>query len=82
MTPREDALCPVCGMRVERPGKVPPLTHRGIPHHFCAQVCRSSFAADPDRYTTNKGRVRRWLERMGRVNEREFGKKGPSCCGG
>lgn len=81
MTARDLPICPVCGMRINTPGKVPPAIHRGRTEHFCAEVCRQAFMVDPDRYTTKKSRFRRWLERMGRVNEREFGKSGPTCCG-
>ena len=75
---------PVCGMDVE-PGRSKQVSvHKGHSYWFCAEACRRAFEADPDRYlkpTTGKkkGWFGRYLERMAKVNEKEFGCSGHTC---
>jgi YHS domain-containing protein len=45
----DSVIDPVCGMTVE-PATAPSHEHRGQTYYFCCEGCRSSFAADPDRY--------------------------------
>jgi len=79
------AIDPVCGMKVI-PGKTKLVSvYRGHSYWFCAQGCREAFEAHPQKYldTTppkRKGWLGRFLDRLGRANEEEFGKGGPRCC--
>jgi YHS domain-containing protein/uncharacterized membrane protein YraQ (UPF0718 family) len=41
---------PVCGMTVDPTASQHHLTHEGTLYSFCSAGCRTSFAADPDRY--------------------------------
>jgi Cu+-exporting ATPase len=41
---------PVCGMEVDPSNAAAHHTHQGDTYHFCAEGCRRSFVADPDRY--------------------------------
>jgi Cu+-exporting ATPase len=54
---KETETDPVCGMKVD--AHAPPggtHVHAGTTYHFCAEVCRRRFAAEPDRYLTgNRG---------------------------
>ena len=79
------AIDPVCGMVVE-PGKTKLVAvYQGRSYWFCAEACRSAFEANPEKYlktkatTKKKGWFGRYLERMAKVNEEEFGCSGPSC---
>lgn len=75
---------PVCGMSVD-PGKTKLVTlYSGRSYWFCAEGCRSAFEANPKKYTESKpakkkGWFRRYLDKMARVNQREFGCNGPKC---
>ena len=60
---------PVCGMTVDPESTKLFSTHRGYKYYFCAQGCLKSF-----------GWFGRYLDRMAKINEKEFGSQGPSCC--
>lgn len=75
---------PVCGMEVE-PGKTKPFVHyKGRSYWFCADGCRKAFEADPDKYLEPKPERKkswfgRYLDKMAKANEKEFGCAGPRC---
>ena len=76
---------PVCGMTVDPESTKLFSTHRGYKYYFCAQGCLKSFEADPEKYLNpkpakKKGWFGRYLDRMAKINEKEFGSQGPSCC--
>ena len=76
---------PVCGMDVD-PGRTKLVSvHTGHSYWFCAEACRRAFEADPEKYLTprptkKKGWFGKWLDRMAKSNEKEFGSAGPKCC--
>jgi YHS domain-containing protein len=78
------AVDPVCGMTVE-PGKTKLVSvYRGESYWFCAEGCRRAFEKNPDQYlaakaSKKKGWFGRFLERMAKANEKEFGCAGPKC---
>jgi protein SCO1/2 len=41
---------PVCSMEVRKTETTPRATHAGHTYHFCSELCRDRFAADPARY--------------------------------
>ncbi|MCB2187982.1 MAG: YHS domain-containing protein [Deltaproteobacteria bacterium] len=59
--------------------EVPQAEYQGRAYFFCAPGCRDKFLHDPGAYIKPKGWWRRYLDRLTRVNEREFGGKGPCC---
>ena len=75
---------PVCGMEV-KPGKTKLVSlYKGKSYWFCADGCRKAFEADPDKYlepksAKKKGWFGRYLDRMAKSNEKEFGCSGPTC---
>lgn len=75
---------PVCGMDVA-PGDAKLVSnHEGKRYWFCAEGCLRAFEADPDKYlkpklVKKKGWFGRYLDRMSKINEKEFGCKGPRC---
>ena len=75
---------PVCGMDVN-PGRSNLVSvHGGHSYWFCAESCRKAFEADPDRYLHPKpekrrGWLRRYLDRMAKVNKEQFGGDCPKC---
>ena len=76
---------PVCGMPVEPDGTKLVSFHRGYRYYFCAEGCLKLFEADPEKYLhpkpeKKKGWFGRYLDRMAKINEKEFGKEGPHCC--
>ena len=72
---------PVCGMRVNPLGPEIWAEHQGQRYWFCDQSCRERFVADPQAFLQGKkGFFTRWLDRLARVNQKEFGAKGPTCC--
>ena len=78
------AIDPVCGMDVD-PRKTKLVSHfKGRSYWFCAEGCRKAFESNPDKYlkeepTKKKGRISRFLQRMAKTNEKEFGCAGPRC---
>ena len=78
------AVDPVCGMTVE-PGKTKLVSvHKGNSYWFCAEACRRAFDSNPDKYlvamtSKKKGWFGRFLARMAKANEKEFGCAGPKC---
>ncbi|MFH1490022.1 MAG: YHS domain-containing protein [Pseudomonadota bacterium] len=78
------AVDPVCGMDVE-PGRTKLVSvHKGQSYWFCAEACRRAFEADPKKYlepkpVKKKGWVGRYLDRIAKTNEKEFGCAGPRC---
>jgi len=79
------AIDPVCGMTVDPEGTELISIYRGNKYYFCAQGCLKSFEADPEKYlhpkpAKKKGWFGRYLDKMAKINEKEFGKDGPHCC--
>ncbi len=77
---------PVCGMEVV-PGKTKLVAvHDGHSYWFCAEACREAFEKDPEKYLGEKtvkqvGVFGRFLHRLARANQEEYGKGGKaSCC--
>ena len=83
-TTRHTEIDPVCGMEVV-PGE-PRLVseYHGRSFWFCAPGCQKAFEADPEKYLNSacpkrKGWFRRYLDRMARANEKQFGGAGAKC---
>ena len=51
----DDAVDPICGMNVERATARHRYEHAGTTYVFCCAGCRSTFAADPERYLAASG---------------------------
>lgn len=75
---------PVCGMTVAPEDTTPTMVHQGKHYLFCAEDCRKSFEADPDKYlpgkADKKGWFNNWLDRLAKANKKAFGESGPKCC--
>jgi YHS domain-containing protein len=69
---------PVCGMLVNVTDKTPSTTLEGRRYYFCCPRCKHDFMANSRKYFGGRGRLNRWLEKIARANEKEFGGK-PSC---
>ena len=41
---------PVCGMRLSHNTAAETAEYRGDTYYFCADVCRETFEADPEKY--------------------------------
>lgn len=72
---------PVCGMKVAAEKDDITYEHNGKTYRFCARGCRDAFEKNPGKYLKKKGWFGRFLDRMGKANEEQFGKSGPTCCG-
>lgn len=76
---------PVCGMSVD-PGKTKLVSvYQGQSYWFCGEGCRRAFEANQGKYLKSgpgkkRGWLRRYLDRMAKVNKEQFGSDGPSCC--
>ena len=75
---------PVCGMSIV-PGETKLVTlYDGHSYWFCAEVCRDAFDANPKKYlerkkTKRKSWLGRYLAKMAKANQEEFGCAGPKC---
>ncbi len=74
------AIDPVCGMNVAPGENVWTTNHNGKSYWFCARECREAFEKNPGKYLKRKGWFGRFLDRMNRANEEQFGGSGPKCC--
>ena len=72
---------PVCGMWVKPDESRLNVDFKGHKVYFCAESCREKFLADPHKFLKPKAWWRRYLDRLARSNAKQFGSKGPSCCG-
>jgi YHS domain-containing protein len=77
-------LDPVCGMRVIQGETKIVSIYDGNSYWFCTKACREAFDSNPLRYLKNKSSKRkswfgRYLERIAKVNKKEFGKGCPKC---
>ena len=75
---------PVCSMVVDPEETRLVSIYKGHTYWFCAEGCRRAFEANPEKYlkpksTKKKGWLGRYLDRMARSNEKEFGCAGPKC---
>lgn len=70
--------CPICQMPVNTDGAQYVEKQGGRLYFFCAPGCRDKFLAGGCR-AKPKGRWGRFLDRLARANEKEFGASGPSC---
>lgn len=77
------AIDPVCGMDVHPASTKLVSVHEGHSYWFCAETCRRAFEANPKKYletepAKKKGWIGRYLDRMAKANEKEFGGR-PKC---
>jgi YHS domain-containing protein len=70
---------PVCGMKVTPEEAAGDTTYKGTRIFFCAESCRKTFDADPEKFMPNrpKGFLGRYLDRLNKAT----GGRPPSCCG-
>lgn len=85
-TTSQTVFDPVCGMTVINENACLVMAHGGHLHHFCSQGCRMTFKTNPSKYLRpNPSKSRNWfgrfLDRLARTNEKEFGGGRPACCG-
>nr|MBC8362516.1 YHS domain-containing protein [Candidatus Desulfatibia profunda] len=72
---------PVCFMEVDPARKDYTFTYQMRTYYFCAESCRKSFEANPEKYLgqnapKHKGWWSRYLERLNKAT----GGKPPKCC--
>jgi YHS domain-containing protein len=75
---KSTVIDPVCGMSVVHGEKNLVTVYNGKSYWFCAMACRETFEENPQKYlepkcSKRKGWFGRYLERLARTNEREFG---------
>ncbi|HEY5526326.1 MAG TPA: YHS domain-containing protein [Candidatus Anoxymicrobiaceae bacterium] len=59
------AVDPVCGMDVEPDNAAARSTYKGKTYYFCAQMCKTKFDAEPDKYLAEAGPTKAgWFSRM------------------
>ena len=73
------ALDPVCKMSVDTANTSLVFEWNGMNYYFCADACRKTFQADPDKYAakTKKGLWGRYMDRLNKAT----GGSPPKCCG-
>jgi YHS domain-containing protein len=75
---------PVCGMDLQPDRTKLVSVHNGLSYWFCAETCRRAFEEEPNKYLEPKPAKKkswfgRYLDRMAKTNEKEFGCAGPKC---
>jgi YHS domain-containing protein len=75
---------PVCHMEVE-PGVTRLVSlYQGHSYWFCSLDCRKAFEMNPQKHLEpkplkRKGWLGRYLDRMAKANQKEFGNSAPRC---
>lgn len=69
----------ICGMDVNPAATPHSQRFQGRTYFFCSQGCRKAFQRRAARMFRTKGAFGRWLDRLARQNESEFGSGGPKC---
>ena len=71
---------PVCHMKVAKSSTVQPFSYHDDIYYFCADACRESFMADPDKYLGMESPKKKgiWGRYLDRLNKSTGGK--PQCC--
>ena len=78
------ATDPVCRMEVY-PGRTRLVAiYSGHTYWFCSEDCRTAFEMNPRKYVNTrggerKGLIRRYFERITKVNREKLGSVGPKC---
>jgi YHS domain-containing protein len=70
----------VCGMDVNPSEDAWMTSYAGTDFHFCSESCLDAFKKNPAKYLKPKGFFARFLDRLARTNQLEFGQGGPGCC--
>ena len=70
---------PVCGRRLNPDRTFRFADFKGQRYFFCSPGCRDAFGNDPRKYLKSKGFFSRFLDRLARANEEEFGGRPPGC---
>jgi len=67
---------PVCGMEVNPNGTDKVTNFQGLSYYFCAEACRKSFEANPEKYLKGKSDKRKgiWGRYLDRLNKTTGGK--------
>jgi YHS domain-containing protein len=75
-TPSELFIDPVCLMNVDPGKKDLMFTYQMRTYHFCAEVCRKAFKANPEKYMEQKPSKRKgwWGRYLERLNKATGGK--------
>ncbi|MEW5726002.1 MAG: YHS domain-containing protein [Thermodesulfobacteriota bacterium] len=82
MTTKEQMVRdPVCGIDVDTSKPARATRFQGRQYYFCSPHCQDEFRKAPDKFAVQpKGFIGRFLDRLARSNEKEYGSHGPSCC--
>ena len=75
---KQTEACPVCQMPVKTDGAELVEKRNDRLYFFCAPGCRDKFMAGAC-CVKPKGRWGRFLDRLAKANEKEFGASGPCC---
>ncbi len=71
-------LDPVCKANLEEKEAKGTATFKGEVYHFCCPSCQEEFLHNPKKYVSDNW-WKRFMQRLEKANEEEFGSKGPSC---
>ncbi|MCB2225825.1 MAG: YHS domain-containing protein [Desulfarculaceae bacterium] len=77
-TIRSTEPCPVCNMPVDTRHTELVAQREGRVYFFCAPGCRDKFLSEPC-CAQPKGWWGRFLDRLARANDKEFGEGGAHC---
>lgn len=76
---RETVRDVICGMLVNTAETTHVYDQGGARYYFCSEGCLKIFERKASRIFKQKGFFGRWLERLERANESQFGGGGPRC---
>ena len=72
---------PICGMEVSEEKAMHMIHAEHETFYFCSEQCKASYASQIgiNKPTAKKGFLDRFLEKLAKANEEDFGGKPPTC---
>jgi len=74
---KQKYIDPVCGMSVSPATAAAETCHNGIQIYFCAEACKETFVANPNKFAIEK-RKSFWKRYLDRINKATGGRP-PAC---
>jgi YHS domain-containing protein len=75
----KSVIDPVCRMKLDPDQTKASMHYKGQAYFFCSLACQALFMRNPAKYLKPRNFVERFLDRLVRSNEREYGSGGPCC---
>ena len=70
----------VCNMEIDEGRAAAKSEYKGLTYYFCAESCKNSFDAEPDKYIKRLSWWKKFLLKLGDASRKTYGNEPPKCC--